>query len=123
MTDAAVSTKRCPYCAEEIRVEAIKCRYCGSRLDTTSSTRSWQRSRARRRIAGVCAGLAEEFDISVTLVRLAFLLATAVGGSGLIVYVALWVLMPLAPLEDDLERTEMVRPGDRDQDLRPPDRH
>jgi phage shock protein PspC (stress-responsive transcriptional regulator) len=106
-----VATKRCPYCAEEIRVEAIKCRYCGSRLDAPASTRTWQRSR-RRRVAGVCAGLADEFDISVTLVRLAFILATVVGGSGIIVYLALWVLMPLAPETEAQEALEVTPPPD-----------
>jgi len=27
------STRRCPFCAEEIRIEAIKCKHCGERLD------------------------------------------------------------------------------------------
>jgi len=90
--------KRCPYCAEEIRAEAVKCRFCGSTLAGSPLTQTWYRSREQKRIAGVCGGLAEQFGISVTLVRLAFALGTLVGGGvGLVLYLVLWVVMPVRP--------------------------
>ena len=90
--------KRCPHCAEDIRAEAVKCRYCGGLVEGHALTRTWYRSRADRRIAGVCAGLAQEFGISVTVVRLAFLIGTLVGGGiGIVIYLALWVVMPYRP--------------------------
>ena len=91
-------TKRCPYCAEEIRAEAVKCRYCGSVVEGYALTRTWYRARQGRRIAGVCAGLAREFGISVTIVRLAFVLGTIFGGgTGVIIYLVLWAVMPWEP--------------------------
>ena len=94
-----MSTKRCPYCAEEIRAEALKCRYCGSLVEGgTALSRTWYRTRRGKMIAGVCAGLAEQFGISVTIVRLAFLLSGLLGGGvGGIIYIALWVVMPYQP--------------------------
>jgi phage shock protein PspC (stress-responsive transcriptional regulator) len=87
--------KKCPYCAEEVRDEAVKCRYCGSILEGSALTRTWYRSRRGKMIAGVCAGLAEQFGISLTALRLAAVLLALLGiGWGIIIYAVLWVIMP-----------------------------
>ncbi len=97
--------KRCPHCAEEIRAEAVKCRYCGSFVEGHALTRTWYRSRRQKRIAGVCAGLAQEFGISVTVLRLAFLLGALFSfGTGVVVYLVLWVVMPYRPADEEWTR-------------------
>ncbi|MGH7903614.1 MAG: PspC domain-containing protein [Candidatus Dormibacteraceae bacterium] len=45
-------------------------------------------------IAGVGSGLAEHFDVDPLWVRLLFVLLALAGGSGFLVYIALWILMP-----------------------------
>jgi len=46
-------------------------------------------------LGGVCAGLAEYFDIDVTLVRLLFVIALITPVPALIPYVVMWVIMPV----------------------------
>lgn len=49
-----------------------------------------------KKIAGVCAGLAEFFDIDPIFVRIA-MLVTALGfGTGFLIYGVCWLLMPAA---------------------------
>lgn len=45
-------------------------------------------------IAGVASGLAEYFDIDVTIVRIAIAVLTVIGGAGIALYIAGWLLMP-----------------------------
>ncbi|HMC37045.1 MAG TPA: PspC domain-containing protein [Actinomycetota bacterium] len=51
------------------------------------------RSETNRRIAGVCGGIAEYFDIDPIFVRVAFI-AAAFMGWGLILYIVLWIVLP-----------------------------
>jgi phage shock protein PspC (stress-responsive transcriptional regulator) len=46
-----------------------------------------QRIEQEKMIAGVCTGLAEYFDIDVTWIRIAFVIAVLAGASGILVYV------------------------------------
>ena len=109
MAEIAVPTNHCPYCAEEIRAEARKCRHCGSMVEGGNAfTRTWYRVRETKTVAGVCAGLAEQFAVSVTLVRLAFLLSALFGGGmGIVIYLVLWVVMPYRP---EVERERLLPP-------------
>lgn len=43
---------------------------------------------------GVCAGIAEHFDLDPTLVRLGAAALTVLGGAGIPLYVAAWLLIP-----------------------------
>ncbi len=55
------------------------------------------RNRQEKRIAGVCTGLADYFDIDVTLVGIAFILTVIAGFSGFLAYVILWIVVPVKP--------------------------
>jgi len=95
--------RKCPYCAEMIKADAIKCRYCGSNLSKKDSTRDftgtsdfWHRVNEGEKIAGVCTGIAHQFNApSIILpLRLFFIISTLFWGFGLALYIVLWILMP-----------------------------
>ena len=45
-------------------------------------------------LAGVCGGIAEYFDVDPSLVRLAWVLFCAVGGSGVLAYIVAAIIIP-----------------------------
>lgn len=57
---------------------------------------SLRRSTTDKMIAGVCGGIAEATNIDALLVRIAFVVLTLMGFSGVLVYIALWILIPRA---------------------------
>ncbi|MBS7564376.1 PspC domain-containing protein [Mucilaginibacter sp. Bleaf8] len=52
-------------------------------------------------IGGVCAGIANYFDAPATWIRLAFALAFAFAGTGLFLYIILWIILPKAVTRAD----------------------
>jgi phage shock protein C len=55
------------------------------------------RSRSNRTLAGVCAGIAEYYGWDPTLVRVAWIVLTLLGGSGVLLYLIMWLVMPESP--------------------------
>ena len=62
-----------------------------------AETRKPDRSRGNRQVAGVCGGLAEYFNLDATLIRILFVVLAVLGGSGLLLYVAMWIIAPNEP--------------------------
>jgi phage shock protein C len=57
------------------------------------------RDTEHKMLAGVCAGLAEYFNIDVTLVRLLVVAFTFGGGAGLLAYVVAAIIVPPKPTD------------------------
>ena len=56
------------------------------------------RSSTNSKIAGVCDGIGEYFDIDPTLVRLVTVVLFFAGAIGLLGYIVAWIIMPKAPV-------------------------
>jgi len=87
--------------------------------------RSTSDSPAGRHLAGVCGGIAEYLEIDPTLVRLAFVVLTLMGGPGVVIYIIMALVVPEAPSAkrksknevyyEDVVRSEIPTPPENEE--------
>jgi len=61
---------------------------------TTEHDHPLRRTHHGRILAGVTSGIAEHLDVDVTVVRMAAVAFTLLGGAGIPLYLAAWLLIP-----------------------------
>jgi len=105
LIDAAKAgdTMYCSNCGKNIGEQPVFCQFCGTRVAPIPPAapqlprRPFARFSSDKKIAGVCAGVARYFDLDANLVRAVWLLCLLLAGGGLLVYIILWIVMPLDP--------------------------
>jgi phage shock protein C len=62
----------------------------------TESPKRLIRSRTDRMIAGICGGLAQYFNLDVSIIRILFVVLTifTAGFPGVLVYIIMWIVVP-----------------------------
>lgn len=66
-------------------------------ITSMSNVKRLYRSRYEKKIGGVCAGLADFFQIDVTVVRLIWVLLAVFAGTGILAYIIAWIIIPEEP--------------------------
>ena len=57
-------------------------------------TRKLMLNKSEKKVAGVCAGFADYFDIDVTIVRVLWICSVLCLGFGILPYIIFWLILP-----------------------------
>jgi phage shock protein C len=98
----------CAACQKQIADGSNFCYSCGAKQPAAGtaavSAAEWggkkrlMRSGTDKKVAGVCGGLAEYFDLDPTVIRLVWFLSLFISlGTSVFAYIILWIVLPLAP--------------------------
>ena len=86
----------CTKCGSALDEKAVFCPNCGTSVGGAApkTEKKLVRPQGDKWIAGVCQGFAQYFGIDVTLVRLVWLATVILAGTGILVYIICWIVMP-----------------------------
>ena len=109
----------CPHCQRDIADYSNFCYFCGARQHVSPcgapiATKRLMRSAVDRKIAGVCGGFAEYFEVDSTVVRLVWVLLVIMPlpvVPAVIGYLLAWIVMPLAPLPSTAAPEPRITPS------------
>ena len=97
----------CTACQKVITDGSTYCYNCGAKQAGAGPAqaapgvhvqRKLMRSSTDKKLGGVCAGVAAYFDMDVTLVRVLWLVAFFFAGTGFLLYIILWIVLPVETL-------------------------
>lgn len=89
-------------------------------MDTTESLserRRLTRPTSERWLGGVAAGLGAYFDLSPTIYRIAFVVLALAGGTGVLLYIVAWLVIPEEGATDSIAAGELRKHRDRPRRL------
>ena len=97
----------CANCQKQIADGSNFCYNCGAKQPAAGAAAAYTadcapkkrlvRSSTDCKIAGVCGGLADYFDVDPMIVRLVWVLLFFFAGTGGLAYIILWIVLPIAP--------------------------
>ena len=100
----------CPQCGKQYVETVNYCCDCGAAISGPRAPhKRLTRSKANRKIAGVCAGFAEYLDVDSTVIRLVWLLTALFIGWGFLAYLIAWIVMPNSPVQEEKAITTVPR--------------
>lgn len=78
-------------------------------METIADHKTLYRPKDGRWLGGVAEGLARYFDISATVYRIAFVALAFAGGTGVVLYVASWLVIPEEGADDSIAAAELKK--------------
>jgi phage shock protein PspC (stress-responsive transcriptional regulator) len=86
-------------------------------MDTIAEHKTLVRSKNDRWLGGVCIGLGRYFDLNPAIYRIAFVVLTLAGGTGVLLYVAAWLVIPEEGATDSIAAAELRKQRDHPKRL------